>query len=145
MIRINNVLLGTSGLNSVQFENTSFSSVIIYIFNLTLVFKIYRYAINKRYNMSLQRSLRKLIDQTFTVSERREIGSDLNINYDEVPSRQQSQKIIGFLVSAYQNEKLEELHEILTQERPEVTWPPLEEIRAVDWPTAAQIIMPSGD
>ena len=90
--------------------------------------------------MSLQRTLRILFDRTFTVTERRELSADLGITYDSTPGTEQNQKIIGFLISAYKNQKLDELHNILSEERPEIDWPALDELKAIDWQAAEKIL-----
>ena len=90
--------------------------------------------------MSLQRQLRKKMGEMFSKEELRGIAFDLSINFDDLLGEALTGKINGLLVAAYRLGKLESLHQILTEERPDAGWPSLAEIEEVEWPQLVEMV-----
>ena len=80
--------------------------------------------------MSLPRLLRKQIVETFDLEELKGICYDLSFVYDELPGDRLSSKVNALFVATYKTGKFKQLHEILIDERPNIDWPQLAELKA---------------
>lgn len=69
------------------------------------------------------RDLRLLISQHFNLDELHLLAFDLNVDWDELAGTQKSMKIQELIIYLGQHGRLENLAEILRQERPFVEWP----------------------